>query len=134
MTNHLRLIEKLGRQRASLLTDWNFSLTPPSERALYADPADQASSDFEQDLAMQVRMRMIARLKRIERTAINAHQALWTLSTVSQGDFLYSTGGSTECSFPCSLSRTSRESSRAPLAGAEDRSTYNQGDAEVQTP
>lgn len=67
MTKRVRLREELSQQRASLLTDWNFSLAPPFERALYADPADQASNDFEQDLAIQVRTRMIARLKRIER-------------------------------------------------------------------
>jgi len=58
------LREKLSRQRAALLTGWNLSLAPLSERALYADPGDQASSDFEQDLAIQVRTRVIARLKR----------------------------------------------------------------------
>ncbi|MDF0674154.1 MAG: TraR/DksA C4-type zinc finger protein [Nitrospira sp.] len=66
MTERLRLRKELSRQRTALLTDWNLSLAPPSERALYADPADQASSDFDQDLAIQVRTRMIARLKRIE--------------------------------------------------------------------
>jgi len=67
MTKRVRLREELSRQRTSLLTKWNFSLVPPSERACYADPADQASNNFEQDLAIQVRTRMIARLKRIER-------------------------------------------------------------------
>jgi RNA polymerase-binding transcription factor DksA len=61
------LKEKLGRQRASLLTEWNFSLVPPSEQACHTDPADQASNDFEQDPAIQVSTRMIGRLKRIER-------------------------------------------------------------------
>jgi hypothetical protein len=51
MTKRVRLREELSRQRASLLTEWNFSLVPPSERACYADPSDQASNDFEQDLA-----------------------------------------------------------------------------------
>jgi RNA polymerase-binding protein DksA len=67
MIKRLRLREELSRQRTSLLIKWNFSLVPPSERACYADPTDQASNDFEQDLAIQVRTRMIARLKRIER-------------------------------------------------------------------
>jgi DnaK suppressor protein len=66
MTKRVRLREKLSRQQAALRADWNLSLAPLSERALYADPADQASSDFEQDLAIQVRTRITARLKRIE--------------------------------------------------------------------
>jgi DnaK suppressor protein len=66
MTKRVRLRKELSRQRASLLTDWNLSLASPADRALYADPADQASSDFDQDLAIQVRSRMIARLSRIE--------------------------------------------------------------------
>ena len=66
MTKRVRLREKLSRQRAALLTDWNFSLASPADRALYADPGDQASSDLEQDLAIQVRTRLIAWLKRIE--------------------------------------------------------------------
>ena len=67
MTKRVRLREELNRQRAALLTDWNLSPAPLSERALYADPIDQASSDLEQDLAIRVRTRIIGRLKRIER-------------------------------------------------------------------
>lgn len=67
MTKRLRLREELIRQRISLLTEWDFSLIPPSERVCYADPADQASNDFEQDLALQVKARMVARLNRIKR-------------------------------------------------------------------
>ncbi|HEX6727021.1 MAG TPA: TraR/DksA family transcriptional regulator [Nitrospira sp.] len=66
MTKRVRLREKLSRQPAALLTDWHFSLASPADRALYADPGDQASSDLEQDLAIQVRTRLIAWLKRIE--------------------------------------------------------------------
>ena len=66
MTKRVRLRKELSRQRAALLTSWNLSLAPLSERALYADPADQASSDFGHDLAIQVRTRVIVRLKRIE--------------------------------------------------------------------
>lgn len=66
MTKRRQLREELIRQRTLLLTDWNFSLVPPLERACYADPADQASNDCEQDLAIQVKVRMVARLKRIE--------------------------------------------------------------------
>lgn len=67
MTKRVRLREELNRQRAALLTDWNLSPAPLSERALYDDPIDQASSDLEQDLAIRVRTRIIGRLKRIER-------------------------------------------------------------------
>lgn len=66
MTKRVRLRKELSRQRAALLTSWNLSLAPLSERALYADPADQASSDFGHDLVIQVRTRVTARLKRIE--------------------------------------------------------------------
>lgn len=66
MTKRVRLREKLIRQRTCLLTEWNLSLVSTSERACYADPADQASNDLEQDLAIQVKTRMVARLKRIE--------------------------------------------------------------------
>lgn len=67
MTKRLRLKEQLIRQRTSLLTKRSLSLVPPFERACYADSADQASSDFELELAIQVKTRKIARLKRIER-------------------------------------------------------------------
>jgi RNA polymerase-binding transcription factor DksA len=66
-TKRARLRRELTRQRASLLSDWNLSLGLPTEQAPCADPADQASNDLAQDLAMQVRRRVIAKLKRIER-------------------------------------------------------------------
>jgi DnaK suppressor protein len=66
-TKRTRLKDELSRQRALLLTDWNLSLTPPVEQGPCADPADQVTSDLAQDLAMQVRMRMFEKLKRIEK-------------------------------------------------------------------
>ena len=66
MTKRFRLREELIRQRTILLAERNFSLVPPLERTCYADPVDQALNDFEQDLAIQVKTRMVARLKRIE--------------------------------------------------------------------
>lgn len=62
-----RLRETLTKQRASLLSDWNLSLGLPDEPVSCADQADQASHDFAQDLAIRVKMRAIAKLKRIER-------------------------------------------------------------------
>ena len=65
-----RLREELTRQRALLLADWNLSFIPPDEQAHFADPADQASNDFEQNLSYQVRTRVITKLKRIERALL----------------------------------------------------------------
>lgn len=65
-----RLREELTRQRALLLADWNLSFLPPDEHAHFADPADQASNDFEQHLSYQVRTRVITKLKRIERALL----------------------------------------------------------------
>lgn len=65
-----RLREELTRQRALLLADWNLSFTPLTARAHFADPADQASSDSEQDLFIQFRTRMLTKLKRIERALL----------------------------------------------------------------
>jgi RNA polymerase-binding protein DksA len=65
-----RLREELIRQRALLLADWNLSFTPLADQPHFPDPADQASSDFEQNLFIQVRTRLIAKLKRIERALL----------------------------------------------------------------
>ncbi len=65
-----RLREELIRQRALLLADWNLSFTPLADQPHFPDPADQASNDFEQDLFIQVRTRLIAKLKRIERALL----------------------------------------------------------------
>ena len=98
MTKRVRLREKLSRQPAALLTDWHFSLASPADRALYADPGDQASSDFEQDLAIQVRTRTIARLKRIEHTLILMQTEHYEkCRRCRKGDSLCSTGDSTVC-------------------------------------
>jgi DnaK suppressor protein len=65
-----RLKETLTRQRTSLLTDWNLSLGVPEEQPPCADLADQASNDLAQDLAIRVRMRVLAKLRRIERALL----------------------------------------------------------------
>lgn len=65
-----RLRDQLTRQRASLLSDWNFSLGVPDEHTSCADLADQASNDLAQDLELRVKMRMLAKLKRIERALL----------------------------------------------------------------
>lgn len=61
-----RLREELTRQRALILSGWNLSFGALDEQVPCADLADQASNDLAQDLAMRVRMRALARLKRIE--------------------------------------------------------------------
>lgn len=68
--NRTRLREELTRQRALLLADWNLSFLPPAEPAHCSDPAEQASNDLDQSLSLQVRKRMIKKLKRIERTLL----------------------------------------------------------------
>lgn len=65
-----RLREELIRQRALLLADCNLSFTPLADQPHFPDPADQASSDFEQNLFIQVRSRLITKLKRIERALL----------------------------------------------------------------
>lgn len=61
------LWQELSRQRAVLLASANLSLAAESAAELYADPADQASTDLEQDVAMQVKVRTFERLRHIER-------------------------------------------------------------------
>lgn len=65
-----RLREKLTRQRARLLSDWDLSFIPPDDYAHFADPADHASNDFERNLSYRVRTRVITKLKRIERALL----------------------------------------------------------------
>jgi RNA polymerase-binding protein DksA len=64
------LRRELTRQRALLLADWNLSFTPQADRAHLADPADQASRDLEHDLFVQLRTRVLTKLKRIERALL----------------------------------------------------------------
>lgn len=64
------LREELTRQRALLLADWNLSFTPLADRTHLSDPADQASRDLEHTLFVQVRTRVLAKLKRIERALL----------------------------------------------------------------
>lgn len=61
------LRQELSRQRAVLLASANLSLAAESAAELYADPADQASTDLEQDVAMQVKVRTFDRLRHINR-------------------------------------------------------------------
>ena len=58
---------ELTRQRAQLLVSLSASLTADGEPDVCSDLADQASTEFEQDLAMQVRTRTFDKLRRIER-------------------------------------------------------------------
>jgi DnaK suppressor protein len=57
----------LTRQRTLLLESAHFSLLADLEPELHADPVDQASTELEQELAMQVRTRTFDKLRRIER-------------------------------------------------------------------
>lgn len=61
------LWRELVRQRAVLLASTNLSLAAESAAELYADPADQASTDLEHDVAIQVKVRIFERLRHIER-------------------------------------------------------------------
>jgi RNA polymerase-binding transcription factor DksA len=63
----MRLWTELTRQRAMLLARPNLSLAGEAEPEVYSDEADLASSEVEQDLALQVKTRMFARLRHIER-------------------------------------------------------------------
>jgi DnaK suppressor protein len=65
-----QLQEALTRQRALLLADWKLGFAPLADRTPFADPADQASNEFEQNLFFQVRTRLIKKLKRIERALL----------------------------------------------------------------
>ncbi len=65
-----RLRAELTRQRASLLSDWSFALGLPDEQTPFSDLADQASNDLAHDLEHRVKMRMLAKLKRIERALL----------------------------------------------------------------
>jgi RNA polymerase-binding transcription factor DksA len=58
---------ELTRQRALLLLSSNASLTADGGPEVCSDLADQASTDLEQDLAMQVKARTIAKLRAIDR-------------------------------------------------------------------
>lgn len=62
-----RLWAELTRQRALLLARSEVSLLSDEEPLACADPADQASTDFGQDLAMQVKTRTFEMLRRVER-------------------------------------------------------------------
>ena len=68
--DHARLKETLTQQRAALLSEWNLTLGLPEEQEPCADLSDRATSDLAKDLALRVRMRVMAKLKRIERTLL----------------------------------------------------------------
>ena len=61
------LWRELSRQRAVLLASANLSLAAESAAELYADPADQASTNLEHDVAMQMKVRTFERLRHIDR-------------------------------------------------------------------
>lgn len=61
------LWQELVRQRAVLRASANLSLAAESAAELYADPVDQASTDLEHDVALQMKMRTFERLRHIER-------------------------------------------------------------------
>ena len=61
------LWRELVRQRAVLRASTNLSFAVESAAELHADPADQASTDLEHDVAMQVKVRTFERLRHIER-------------------------------------------------------------------
>lgn len=65
--DRLRLWTELTRQRTLLLARTNLSLAGDVEPEVSSDEADQASLELEQDLALQVKTRMFARLRHIER-------------------------------------------------------------------
>ncbi len=61
-----QLWTELNRQRAQILGCSHISLMTDVEPEMYPDPADQASTELEQDLAIQVRVRTFDKLRRIE--------------------------------------------------------------------
>lgn len=65
-----RLKAELSRQRVSLLTEWNLTLGVPDEQEPCAEQADQVTHDLAQALAIQVKMRALTKLKRIERALL----------------------------------------------------------------
>lgn len=69
---------ELTRQRALLLVSSSASLAAGGEPEVCSDLADQASTELEQDLAMQVRTRTFDKLRRIE-------HALQLMQTSSYG-------------------------------------------------
>lgn len=61
------LWRELSRQRAVLLASATLSLAAESVAEPYADPSDQASTDLEHGVAMQMKVRTFERLRHIER-------------------------------------------------------------------
>lgn len=74
----IQLRTELTRQRAILLSDTHLSLLTDEEPEMHPDPIDQASTEFGQKLAIQVRVRAFDKLRHIE-------QALRLMQTNNYG-------------------------------------------------
>jgi RNA polymerase-binding protein DksA len=66
LRQRMKLWAELTRQRALLLADAHLSLVADGEPEMHPDPVDQASTEFGQDLAIQVRVRTFDKLRHIE--------------------------------------------------------------------
>lgn len=62
----MKLLAELTRQRAMLLADAHLSLLTDEEPEMHPDPVDQASTEFGQDLAIQVKVWTFDKLRHIE--------------------------------------------------------------------
>jgi DnaK suppressor protein len=62
----MKLWAELTRLRALLLTEGHLSVLADGEPEMHPDPLDQASVEFVQDLAIQVRVRTFDKLRHIE--------------------------------------------------------------------
>ena len=58
---------ELTKQRALLLTNAHVLLLADREPETHADPVDQASTEFEQDIAIQTKIRIFDQLRSVER-------------------------------------------------------------------
>lgn len=63
----IQLWAELTKQRTMLLADAHLSLLTDEEPAMHPDPVDQASREFGQDLAIQVRIRTFDKLRHVEK-------------------------------------------------------------------
>lgn len=64
--HRMKLWTELTRQRTLLLADAHLSLLADGEPELHSDPVDQASTEFGQDLAIQVKVRTFDQLRCVE--------------------------------------------------------------------
>ena len=74
----IQLWTELTKLRTMLLADPHLSLLTDEEPGVHPDPVDQASREFGQDLAIQVRVRTFNKLRHIE-------QALRLMQTYDYG-------------------------------------------------